>query len=50
MDNEILFDEAVDLAYQAFDAPTDDHAECIYVRLKLNADWGVGNDGAVTIH
>ena len=51
MENEMLFDEALDLAYATFsDATTEDHIECIYVRLKLNADWGLGDDGATTVH
>lgn len=45
-----LFDEAVDLAYQAFDDPSDDHIQTVFARLALNHDWGLGSAGAVTVH
>lgn len=44
---EMFFDEAVSLAYQHFDEPTDDHIVCVFERLIWN--WG-GSDGAVTVH
>lgn len=45
-----IYDEAVELAHSAFEDPTMDHVEGVYQRLLLNATWGVGEDGAVTIH
>lgn len=46
-----LFDQAVDLAYRAFDdQTTDDHIEWAYQRLVVNWQWGLGHDGAVTVH
>ncbi len=45
-----LFDQAVELAYQAFADPDDEHVMCIYSRLLWNWQRGVGDDGAVTVH
>jgi len=47
---EMLFHQAIDLAYQHFKDPTDDHIETVFDRLALNYKWGIGNDGCVTIH
>tara|TARA_R100000655_G_scaffold64330_1_gene102848 strand:+ start:668 stop:865 length:198 start_codon:yes stop_codon:yes gene_type:complete len=45
-----LFDLAVDLAYQAFEEPSDDHIKGVYLRLVINHQWGLGDSGAVTVH
>lgn len=55
MDDQIyidmaLRDEAADLAMDAFDDPSDDHIDCIYLRLVNNRAWGLGYAGAVTVH
>lgn len=47
---ELLFDEAVGLAFGAFDEPSEDHVECVYVRLRINHAWGLGDAGATTVH
>jgi hypothetical protein len=47
---EALFDHATDLAYQAFDDPTDEHIVAIYMRLLINHLWGCDDMGAVTVH
>lgn len=48
--SQALFDLAVDLAYQAFAEPDDEHVMCIYSRLLWNWQRGLGDDGAVTVH
>ncbi|ROT45028.1 hypothetical protein [Pusillimonas sp. NJUB218] len=45
-----LIDEAFDLAYEAFEAPTDEHIEWVFERLLFNRAIGVGMAGAVTLH
>jgi len=53
MDNDKradLLNEAFDLAYEAFEAPTDEHIEWVFERLLFNSAVGVGMAGAVTIH
>gem|GEM_PF-3512282 len=45
-----LVTRAEDLAYQAFEDPTNEHIEWIYMRLVLNHLGGSGTDGAVTAH
>ncbi|KAA0910660.1 hypothetical protein [Pusillimonas sp. ANT_WB101] len=47
---DALFDQAADLVYQAFADPTDDHIECVYLRLVFNHLGGAGDAGAVTVH
>ena len=43
-------EEALMLALSAFDDPSDDHIEGVYERLLFNYAYGLGSDGAVTIH
>lgn len=45
-----LLNEAFDLAYEAFEAPTDEHIEWVFERLLFNHAVGVGMAGAVTLH
>ena len=47
---QTLFDQAVDLAYQAFAEPDDEHILCVYSRLIWNYQRGLGEAGAVTVH
>ena len=47
---EELFELAVDMAYQAFEAVTDDHVQGVYERLIWNASVGLEAHGAVTVH
>lgn len=47
---DALVEEAVALAACAFENPTDGHIDCIFERLAINFVWGLGPDGAVTIH
>ncbi|WP_321289266.1 hypothetical protein [Alcaligenes phenolicus] len=45
-----IIDRATELAYQAFNCPTDDHITGIYDRLIWNELHGLGELGAVTVH
>lgn len=45
-----IIDRATELAYQAFNCPTDDHITGIYDRLVWNELHGLGELGAVTVH
>jgi len=45
-----LQDQAIDLALQAFNEPTDAHIDAVQERLIWNAQHGLGEQGAVTIH
>lgn len=45
-----IIDRATELAYQAFNCPTDDHITGIYDRLVWNELRGFGELGAVTVH
>jgi len=47
---DALFSHAADLAYDAFADTTDDHIEGVFARLVLNHAWGLGDEGAVTVH
>ena len=53
MDNaqcDELFEQAVEMAHQAFERVTDDHVEGVYARLVWNACRGLTSHGAVTVH
>lgn len=43
-------DIAVELAADNFDEPTEAHIQAIIERLLVNQQWGLGVDGAVTVH
>lgn len=45
-----LEDLAVDLALAAFKDPVDEHIQAIHERLVWNAQHGLGDQGATTIH
>lgn len=45
-----LFEVAINMAEQAFRPVTDEHVNGVYERLKWNADHGLGQYGAVTVH
>lgn len=45
-----IIDRATELAYTAFNCPTDDHITGIYDRLVWNERHGLGELGAVTVH
>ncbi|MFD4120335.1 hypothetical protein ACFWQD_03430 [Alcaligenes faecalis] len=45
-----IIDRATELAYAAFNCPTDDHITGIYDRLVWNERHGLGELGAVTVH
>ncbi|USY23967.1 hypothetical protein NIZ92_11600 [Alcaligenes sp. 1735tsa3] len=45
-----IIDRATELAYQAFNCPTDEHITGIYDRLVWNERHGLGELGAVTVH
>lgn len=53
MDEEymrILRCEAEDLAIMAFDDPSEEHIQVVFCRLLMNREWGLGNEGVVTVH
>ena len=45
-----LLNEAFALAYEAFEAPTDEHIEWVFERLLFNWRVGAGGTGAITLH
>ena len=47
---EEVKEEALMLAFSAFEDPSDDHIEGVYQRLLFNYAYGLGSDGAVTVH
>ncbi|MDS1142413.1 hypothetical protein RE432_18420 [Pusillimonas sp. SM2304] len=49
MSHEALFDQAVNLAYQTFDEPTDGHIAGVYAVLVFWARCGVSVD-ALALH
>jgi hypothetical protein len=51
MNHEQLFDLAVQLAYRAFAGDTTDgHITGMYARLVFNAERGLEQEGACTLH
>lgn len=47
---EELVEEAISLAFSAFDEPSDGHIDCIFERLSINFLWGLGDAGVTTVH
>ena len=45
-----IIDRATELAYAAFNCPTDDHVIGVYDRLIWNELRGLGELGVVTVH
>ena len=49
MNHEAMFEQAVQLAYETFDDPTDDHITGVYAQLVWGLTHGVQID-SVTVH
>lgn len=45
-----LYQQAIELAYQAFIEPSDDHIDAVHQRLIFNLRTGLAAQSAVTVH
>ncbi|NYT76537.1 hypothetical protein H0A71_06000 [Alcaligenaceae bacterium] len=49
-EDDLMLELAIDIAYQAFTEPTDDHVDGVYARLQFGAQRGESPALAASVH